>query len=677
MKKFYLAAAAFITALVPALAQRPLTMETDIQSPLSLSLTAPQVSHQIMQAPKANDVSMDLGYCDDLYTAIVNINPGETGMAIQFPASMLKDYAGNQISSILFASGIDSSKSTQGNFVNSATKCTVFISESLNGDPVYEQDATISNRGYIWNTIDLTAPYTIPEGKSLYVGVIYHDITANDCVITIDNAPSVNDKSFYVYSRMSGVASNGAPILQENYAWKAFAQYLGDVGNACIKAKVSGDNLPKDRSYILDFSVPDQINTGENFQMIVAARNEGANAVQNVEVTMTIGDAAPQTATCNMLSNTSQPISVAYGEYGFGLCEFSYDKEGNNIPFTAYISKVNGVENQMKDKTVTGTLLSLTDGFDINVVGEELTSIRCSACPVALTVMEKMKEKYGADNRFIPIGVHANIPQPRDPMDVCSEGDPYYQFMASIGYAPALRINRRMKNDVQVTSMAATESELNYWFGLKSMAKLNASITKTDDDQVVDLNITMESAINDNSGYGFAYTIVEDNLGPYLQVNGYAGMQGDYYGWENKSSSTPVTYNDVARKGSVYTPIANSVPASIEKGKTYSYTAKVNIAAVNNLANYRIVPMLINTKTGYIENACVAVSPDSGIDSVQTETSGAVAVGLKGAVNMLTAGNIFAVDGRVVATDASGIVELPAGVYLVATPAGNAKVLVR
>lgn len=44
---------------------------------------------------------------------------------------------------------------------------------------------------------------------------------------------------------------------------------------------------------------------------------------------------------------------------------------------------------------------------------------------------------------------------------------------------------------------------------------------------------------------------------------------------------------------------------------------------------------------------------------------------------MFTAGNIYTIDGRMAAQGVSGMVQLPAGLYIVATPAGNAKVMVR
>ena len=44
---------------------------------------------------------------------------------------------------------------------------------------------------------------------------------------------------------------------------------------------------------------------------------------------------------------------------------------------------------------------------------------------------------------------------------------------------------------------------------------------------------------------------------------------------------------------------------------------------------------------------------------------------------MLSTGNIYTMDGRQVAASANGIVNLPAGLYIVATPQGNAKIMVR
>lgn len=674
MKKFYLAAA-LMTAMLPAMGQSSLTVgqKNLIPAPISLSTmvqTPETTSNKMMYAPTdADENAMTLGYCSDIAGGM-SINPGETGIAIQFPVSMISRFAGNTISSIILATGVNQTMSTQTNFVNGATKCTVFISESLGGTPVYEQEATLTSKGFEWDEVVLTEPYVIPEDKNVYVGVMYKNLTANDWVLVADQGNVPNNMTFYLYSRFGSVNQSGQVVLQPNYAWKEFAQYLGR--NACIKAKVTGDNLPVNASYILDFAGPKSIKPGEKFNFLIAAQSEGANKIENVEVTMTIGDAAPQTSTCTILNQQGQPSPITYGEYGLGLCEFTYDKEGNNIPYTAYISKVNGVENTYGKQEVKGTFLSLENGYDYKVVAEELTSTMCAYCPIGLTAMEMMKEKYG--DRFIPIGVHANIPTPRDPMDICSPGDPYNAFAAEIGTAPALKINRKV--DLYPHPIYV-EEELKDWYSAKAMADLSATITTTANEKEVEFNIEMVSALTDDSGYGFAYTIVEDGLGPYQQSNGYSGWQQDMYGWESKPQKVVYTYDDVARKGSVYDPIEGSLPANIEKGEVYKYTANVDLSYVKDLSKYSIVAMLINKKTGYVENACVAKTPTTiGVDGIVSDST-AFATGLKGAINMLTEGNIYAIDGRAVALNAKGMVEVPAGVYMVATSAGTAKVLVR
>lgn len=673
MKKFYLAAAALLAAMVPAMGQRALTIgqKNLVPAPLSLTAQMPQTaSEKMMYAPgDANNVSMTLGYCGEIAGALA-INPGETGVAIQFPVTMMSQFAGNQISSILVATGLNSQQSTSSNWVNTATKCTVFISETLGGTPVYEQEATLKSQGGTWDEITLDTPYTIKEDKNVYVGVMYKDLSSSEMVVVADQDNVPNNNTFYLYSRFGSVNQQGQIVLQQNYAWKEFAQYIG--GNVCLKAKVTGDNLPQDRAYILDYSAPISIKPGEKFNFVIAAQNEGANQIQNVEVTMTIGDAQPQTYTCTMLSQQGVATPVSYGDYGFGICEFTYDKEGNNIPFKARITKVNGIENKYTSSDATGTLLSLENGYDYKVVAEELTSTMCAYCPIGLTAMEMMKEKYG--DKFIPIGVHANIPQPRDPMDVCSQGGPYYDFAMEIGTAPALKINRKV--DLYPHPIYV-EQEMESWVNSKAMAELSATISTTEDEKEVELNIEMESALTDDSGYGFSYTIVEDGLGPYQQLNGYSGQSNNYYGWESKPQRVTYTYDDVARNGSVFSPIENSLPATIEKGEVYNFSTKVDLTYVKDLSKYSIVAMLVNKKTGYIENACVVKSPtDIAVDKVTSEAS-SVAVGLKGAVNMIAEGNIFAIDGRAVALNVKGMVEVPAGVYMVTTSAGTAKVLVR
>lgn len=680
MKRFYCIVSLMIVASVHLFGQRALTVAGKAETAdrivdgltLSYYKDGVSVAESVAVAQNSSE-GIELGYCGDVVGAL-SVNAGQTGMAVRFPASRLAEFANGMITGIMVPSGVDKAKSTQENPVNSATKCRVFISKSLEGEPEYEQDATLSAEGFEWNEIELATPYELKEGESLYVGVMYDGLSVNDLVIVTDQSQPQNSYSGYLYSRFGGLDSQGNIELQDEYGWAEFAKY---VGNLCVKARVVAEGLPLDRAYIMDSSHPQNVSPGKPFNFSVAVFNDGLNDISDVEVTMVIADEEPQTRVCDMMDWTGAPTVVSPGKYGLSYCEFRCDKEGNNIPFTAYISKVNGNDNDLWENKVSGYLLSLEEGYEFRLVGEMLTSTFCKGCPVAMSSVEIMQQKYGENDRFIPIEVHVDMEGVgKDPMCVSSDKtDVYSEFVSELKLAPSLCFNRHMEMEV-LPIPSFIEDEVKYWMKCKAMAELRAVLSKTAEEGKAQLQIEMESAIDDENAYGFAYTIVEDGLGPYVQLNGYSGSSESALGWESKEREVECVYNNVARRGSVYEPIEGSLPESLVKGKVYEFATEVDLSHVSNLKNYRVVAMLVNKTTGCIENACVAPNPDTV--SIETLSADTVRVsGLKGCMLLYERADVFGIDGGLVASEAEGRLELPSGIYIAVSGGRVSKVLVK
>lgn len=108
----------------------------------------------------------------------------------------------------------------------------VFITNDLNGKPLYEQEQTSWTRS--WNTITLNTPFVI-DGQALYIGY------------------EVSGQKFLAYTNM----------LVENEEWvkcdKAFGweKYEGEPTlRAALQAVVTGDNLPQHNVQILNTKMP-------------------------------------------------------------------------------------------------------------------------------------------------------------------------------------------------------------------------------------------------------------------------------------------------------------------------------------------------------------------------------------------------------------------------------------
>lgn len=681
MKKIYSLAFAALMAL-PAMAQGVLTLPGQQQlttAPQLSKITLPQNGTMTaMKAPaQAGEMlSLDLGYCGNI-ASCTQINSGETGIAVAFPASMLASMEGNQITAINVASPVNIAKSDQNTqkWVNTLTTCKVAVSESLGGTPVVETEGTLGEGGFEWNTIKLDQPYTITKGKNVYISVMYTGVTNNDCPVIVDNLSPANNYSFYLYSRYQSVNNQGQIVLQDNYQWKTFGEIMGR--NACLTCTVEGTTLPTDQGYVVLDQSDIAIKPGRPFQYLAAIYNEGANEIKNVELTMNIPGQAPQSKTVDVVPFYENQTTINFHEYCIASAEFTCDKEGY-FDYDVTVTKVNGVANKLADEAYEGTLLCLENGYPVTSVCEEYTSTLCGYCPIGIVAMEQMKEKYGGPNgRFIPIAVHGNM-NGTDPMNVMSAGGPYNALASYVAGFPSSFFMRKMNDNIS-PSPDNVEAKIKEYNQALAPFQLKATIEKTDDEDIVNLNIEADCSLTDSQSYGFIYTLLEDGVGPYQQYNYYSGGRyGQCYGWENKPSTVSMKYNDVARKGSVVTPANNAIFQGVEKDQKYSHTYQVNLNNITNLANYSIAAMLVNASTGEVVNACLVYSPDnSGVDSVVSESVQAVAYGLKGAVDMVYAGNIYTIDGRMVAKDVKGEVSLPAGIYVVATANGTAKVVVR
>ncbi len=623
-------------------------------------------------AADARSLELTFSYCGKPAKAIP-INTGEIGMGIYISAEKTTEYAGNYITAIEVANPVDIALSKQGGpFVNSIREATVFVGKSLDKKPEYSCKAELGSEGFAWTSVPLEKPYLIEGGKELCIGVMYENVGATDAAVITDGTYAVNMDSSSVWSLWSGSNNaSGQPILQDYYSWRYFGNMAG---NVCVRAIISGDALPSDSVSLDDASAPISVAPGDEWPLTVGFTNRGANAVTSLEVTLEIEGMGPQTCTV-----ATQPVE--FQQSGSVQARFRCDRVGNAIPWKAYISKINGdAPNKLASGSDTGWLLCLDGGFERTVVAEELTSTHCQWCPIGYVGMETMRKRFMASGRFAGITVHTDYASP-DPLDICGEGKCYSGFYALVPHSlPSAWFHRIYDRKVEPSAdnLIAAFRELSE---APAVAAIDASVTNSGDIPVLDVSVRF-ALDEDNADYGVAYTILEDNVGPYMQSNACSGQPSrpEYGGFENQPKVVPLYYNDVAREGSVYAPIASSIPAVVREGETYAYSAPLDISALSNAElHYAVVAMVVNRKTGYIENARRVLSPEyaASVDGVRDDSSAPTAFGLQGYISLMETADIYASDGRLVAARATGEIRLPAGIYLVRTAKGAEKVLVR
>lgn len=616
-------------------------------------------ANKLAKAPTdaESDLFINWGYCGDPYNAF-KFPAGELKGAIKMTSDITTDFAGAQITEIMVGTP------TKQDYTNPIKTATVWISESLNGEPIVSTSGRLGSKAFEWSTINLETPYTIEAGKEIYIGYTITVPKGNGIygVIT-DNYMPQNNESAYIYSTFEGVDNRGNFKFGDNYSWQAIGEYIG---NLSIQAKVIGDQLPTNMAVIPQAVVPSATNANTPFNVKFYAVNIAANAVEDIDVTFEVAGEDAQ------VKNIKLPKAIYYGEASEAKAQFVCEQIGT-LDYKLYISAVNG-EPCNTGYALTGNILSLESGFKRNLVFEEGTGTWCGWCVVGYAGMEYMKETYG-DKGFIGIAVHQG-----DAMASLDQGGAYASFGQYFATFPSAFLNRNWKSDIYPDPYVL-EDEYEAMINVPALVEISAEISgESIDSRDIKLKTKTQFCTDTvNVNYGIAYAVVEDNVGPYPQQNNASGLNKDYFGFEKKGKVVPLTFNDVARNCSHPEAFKGSIPTEVKVGETYEYTMDINLSDVKDLENYRVIAMVIDNKTGQIQNACQATNILSGVESVIGNESSFVANGGKGwiCVSCDTPANIYNASGRMVAEGVeSGVINVPAGVYIVNANGKSVKVLV-
>lgn len=170
----------------------------------------------------AQSESMRLGYCTTDYSRGL-VAQGQTGShiyqaAIYLPSEILDKYVDDQIDAVEFAI-----KPMRGQMAS------VFVStdlEDLRSNSL--ATATASGYGEGWNSVSLRKPVKIKKGMNLYVGyqILIGENEEYDCLLFDNSTYGVDKRNWY---GLDDQWSNNT---------------VGINRNLCIRAVVSGDNVP-------------------------------------------------------------------------------------------------------------------------------------------------------------------------------------------------------------------------------------------------------------------------------------------------------------------------------------------------------------------------------------------------------------------------------------------------
>ncbi|MCH5219680.1 MAG: Omp28-related outer membrane protein [Muribaculaceae bacterium] len=594
------------------------------------------------QAEEAGD-ALVFSYCEGFDQGL---GVGQAGVdlkgAMEIPAETAQSWGDAEIVKINVGYGSAAVRSI-----------TLFITEALNGTPLYSQTATISKLND-WNEFELETPFKI-EGKKFFVGYQVRTRSVNDYPIGVDGVPT---------------ASKLGDYIAVGNQW----DHIGaDFGNISIQIVVTGDNLPKNDVAVAGLQVPLYVKPGVEFAATARIRNAGANKVTSMTGSVTVGNKTFDNLTIELPEGGLE----GGGSADVTINGLSSDQEGGAVPVTLTVNTVNGVEDtNTANNVASASLLCLTEGYPRNVVVEEWTGTWCGWCVRGLVGMNYMRENYG-DEGFIGIGVHAGNTTP-DPMEVSSYMPFIYAYADGF---PGCIVNRKYILDPNTDDLRYC---YNYERNIPALAQVELKATYEGDlPQNFDVTANVKFAADESEvDYRLAFVIIQNNMGPYPQTNYYAGgSYGAMDGWENKGSRVSTYFNDVARDIFVWNGIAESIPANVTKNTDYTYTTSISTSNVTDFSQCEVIALVINGITGYIENG-VMVKPVDAETSVSDVLAGGLTVNtVPGGVVVngdCRALDIYSVDGKkVVATSANGFARVAPGMYIVKAVGADNKVVTK
>lgn len=602
--------------------------------------------------------TLHFGWCNDFtggFTCFRGSDVGETSAAIRIPAEIASRFDGKPVTAIRLFTGILS---------NTPVNYTLFITDDLEGEDLTTQEVIINPSKPDWEVFALDKPVTVTAGKPLYVGFRATVTDLSQFVLWVDKVPKDHENGCWVRY----------PRVGREPSWTEFGYHYGSL---FIRADIEGAEIPANDVEVQAVEVPTYTLSGTQFNFNVRLANKGSNPIRKVTVEYTVDGGEPQTADCTISSPSTQgTVNLDYNSVGNAVVsDLVQHRVADRVKVTARVVKINGKADENPDDNyaeATFTCIESDAGYHRAMVMEEVTGTWCGNCPRGIVIMHDMLEKYG-DERFIPIAVHIGS----DPMTAQS----YQSFVERYtGFsAPSAVYNRNRNLSMSVDNLQQVDNIFKQVINTPAIAKIELSADWADNSHytvAVTANVTFGGS-TDNK-YRLAFALTEDGVGPYEQRNYYSeGIPMG--GWEKLPGRVDHTFDHVARMLDSLDGIEGSLPDKVAKDEVYTYTHNVGLLDLDDEnGTYHIIGMVIDTTTGEIVNARrISNAEVGGIDSplaASLMTVEAVPGGIRIAGAEAT---ICTLDGRTVATAASGFCKLPAGLYLV-SGAGNAvKVSVR
>lgn len=570
------------------------------------TITIPAGAINTTQTPTRaeNDMmSMNLRLSYNPYSAMTAGRDGvgrQVWQAFELPPEMRKEYAGAKILSINFYNGINGDTE-----MNPIKKANAYLLSELGDNPVIIQSKTASLNSTPWqlNQVELDEPYIIQEDEPLFIGYSYEPTTASDYCIIFDG--EANDSP---YSCHIGLTDG------KNFTWTD--NYAQMIGNLCISVTIERENLPVDGVELYKVLGQDYVFSDTPFTLNVGIAPDSATPVNSIQLQYTVPGASPELLDLQL----QEPIyyhDLIGGSIDGIICT---ELGAQEIEFT--VVSVNGNPNQSKNATFKYpvTCVEREKCFDRVSIVEEGTGTWCQWCPAGIVFMEYLLHDYPA---VIREAIHIGMGQGyEDPMEVES-AEPLFSLFSGF---PSMYVNRSyllyptdgkvydnfeayiesladMPNVVEITDLQVTETGENS-IKVSTKARFALDIPGAGD------------------RYGISFSIVQDKIGPYRQVNGYAGGKNVMGGWEKKGRQVSTIYEDVLRILEGGSTGYVMFPDDVLEGKEYPFEMDIDTSSLEDRGFY-LNALIIDNKTGEVANARQLIYGDTAVEGIAEDNTAA------------------------------------------------------
>lgn len=515
-----------------------------------------------------------------------------------------KEYAGNKVKAIKFWNGYDVS----GGSDFCVTDFEVFITESLEKQPVVRQACKGSGKALEPNTITLDTPYTIKGDGPIYFGTNMEVPAQQTFYIPVEFTNRTEEDNF-----INGTSTDGGfPV-----SWRHQGNVLGAY---CCALIIEGSELPVNLVTISGAAFPQSVETGHEGSYTLTLTNGGGNDVKNVEVRTTVGSAEPVTFTYDV----AEPIALS--ETGTVTIDRIPFNEAGFHTVKAELLKVNGEDNETGDiPTVLGRVAVFSGGFQRNLVIEEGTGTWCGWCPSGIVMLDYIKEHY--NDRFFTVAGHYN-----DRMQC----DDYLSFLTSnfTGFPKTLTNRVDLFTPTSTDPSCTDMADMLYAKYAPYASYCRVSAVCELSDNTVKVNAETEFVIDSDVPHTVYAILTENGVGPFDQENYYSGGGvGLMAGWEEKGSTVSTVYEDVVRAYSGNGGINGSVPSAIKAGEKYSCTVDLSMAKCTgtDLKDRNVVVFIVNKQSGEVMNACrVNLDNPNSVEAIDVEDGEAAYYNLQG-----------------------------------------------